>query len=251
MSQLEVRDLSYRFPDGTHALQQVSFTVEEGSFTVIAGRNGSGKTILLRILNGLIKPTSGDVRIEGIDAAAHPYEARKKFGLVFQQADSQIVGQTVSRDIAFGLENTGVSKEVLKVRVQQMLEMTGLTPHAHQRPRTLSGGEKRRLTIADVMAVSPGIIALDEPFSGLDYPGVLQVLHQLVQLNRSGHTVILVTHDLEKVLAHADTLILMDQGRIAAQGPVLETLPAAASCGVRMRRVPTAETIRDMTWLND
>ncbi len=129
--------------------------------------------------------------------------------------------------------------------------MTGLTPHAHQRPRTLSGGEKRRLTIADVMAVSPGIIALDEPFSGLDYPGVLQVLHQLVQLNRSGHTVILVTHDLEKVLAHADTLILMDQGRIAAQGPVLETLPAAASCGVRMRRVPTAETIRDMTWLND
>ncbi len=251
MSQLEVKGVSYRFPNGTIALQDISFMIDKGEFVVISGKNGSGKTVLLRVLNGLIKPTTGYISIKGVSVTDNPYEARRQLGLVFQQADSQIVGQTVSKDIAFGLENIGLSKDEVTLRVAQTLEITDLSKHAHQRPRTLSGGEKRRLTIAGVVAMAPNIIALDEPFTNLDYPGVLQVLKQLIQLKEMGHTIIVVTHDLEKVLAHASRLILMDNGSIVANGTPLEALPVAKDCGVRMTHEPTSDRIREMTWLRN
>lgn len=251
MSLLEVKRVSYTFSNGTAALRDVTFSVDEGEFVVISGKNGSGKTVLLRVLNGLIKPHTGTILINGISVVDSPHEARKQLGLVFQQTESQIVGQTVSKDIAFGLENIGLSKDETSIRVRHALELVGLEEHAHRRPRTLSGGEKRRLTIAGVVAMSPAVIALDEPFTNLDYPGVLQVLEQLVQLNKAGHTIILVTHDLDKVLAHATRLLLLDHGSIIANGKPAEVIPSAKECGVRIPRHLRKEDIGTMSWLKD
>lgn len=249
MSLLDVRNLTYRFPDGTEALKDISFSLDEGQLLVISGKNGSGKTVLLRILNGLMKPSAGKVLIDGISAGEHPAEVRKKLGLVFQQADSQIIGQTVQKDIAFGLENLRLPAEEIDQRTHDAVTRADLQGHVHQRPRTLSGGEKRRLTVASVAVMSPKIIALDEPFTNLDYPGVLQVLRQLLDLKAAGHTIIIVTHDLEKILAHADRLLLMDSGRIAAFGKPEETAGKARSCGVKPVEDPSAQGIRGMTWL--
>jgi biotin transport system ATP-binding protein len=251
MSLIEASHISYTFPDGVNALRDVTFSVEENEFVVISGKNGSGKTLLLRIMNGLIKPSEGTVLVHGISAAEDPYEARKYLGLVFQQADHQIVGQTVGRDIAFGLENIGLSRDETAIRVRRTLELVGLEEHADQRPRTLSGGEKRRLTIAGTAAMQPLAIALDEPFTNLDYPGVLQVLQLLVQLHQSGHTIILVTHDLDKVLAHADRLILIDKGTIPANGRPEEVIDQAGLCGVRLPKNFKKQDIGTFTWLKD
>ncbi len=251
MSQLEILGISYRFPDGTTALRDITLRIDEGEFVIISGKNGSGKTVLLRILNGLIKPSSGTVNINGISVVENPFEARRELGLVFQQSDSQIVGQTVTEDIAFGLENIGMNADEVKIRVRQTLEKAGLEDHASQRPRTLSGGEKRRLTIAGVAAMSPHIIALDEPFSNLDYPGVIQVLEQLVKLNEQGHTILLVTHDLDKVLSHATRLVLIEKGSLIANGNPFDALTYAQKCGVRSPKGVTKENIGEMTWLND
>ncbi len=251
MSQLEISGLTFRFPDGTTALRDISLKIDEGEFVVITGKNGSGKTMLLRVLNGLMRPTSGSVVINGISVTENPFEARKQLGLVFQQSDNQIVGQTVMEDIAFGLENIGMNRDEVKIRVRKALELTNLEEHASQRPRTLSGGEKKRLAIAGVAAMSPAIIALDEPFSNLDYPGVLQVLRQLVDLHEQGHTILLVTHDLDKVLAHASRLVLMDQGSLIANGRPSETIGSASLCGVRTPAGTDEQAIRTMTWLND
>lgn len=249
MSLLDVRNLTYRFPDGTEALKDVTFSLDEGELLVISGKNGSGKTVLLRILNGLMKPSEGSVLIDGISAEKDPSEVRKRLGLVFQQADSQIIGQTVKKDIAFGLENQRLPADEVSRRTEQAVSRSDLQEHIHQRPRTLSGGEKRRLTVASVAVMSPRIIALDEPFTNLDYPGVLQVLRQLLDLKSSGHTIIIVTHDLEKVLAHADRLMLMRSGRIAAFGRPEDTAGEAGACGVKPVEDSSPQGIRGMTWL--
>ncbi|MCK5156063.1 MAG: ABC transporter ATP-binding protein [Spirochaetales bacterium] len=252
MSLLEVRNVSYRFPDGTYALRNVSLQVSEGEFIVISGKNGSGKTVFLRNLNGLYTPASGEIIINGISVKDNPYRARQSVGLVFQDADSQIVGQTASRDVAFGLENLKIPKAEIKTRIRKALETMDLEDHADQRARTLSGGEKRRLTIAGVVAMNPSIIALDEPFTNLDYPGVLQVLKILVSLKKTGHTIIVVTHDLDKVLAYADRLVLFENGSIAADNRPEEAIHSAISCGVRVQFSGNKEIdIKGMTWLKN
>jgi biotin transport system ATP-binding protein len=252
MSLLDVRNVSYRFSDGTYALRNISLKVSEGEFIVISGKNGSGKTVFLRCLNGLYRPGEGEIIINGISVVENPFKARRSVGLVFQDADSQIVGQTVFRDIAFGLENLRIPREELKLRVRKALEASGLEEHADQRARTLSGGEKRRLTIAGVTAMNPEIIAFDEPFTNLDYPGVIALLKILVSLKEAGHTILLVTHELDKVLAHADRLVLFDNGSIVADDKPEAALPAARNCGVR---IPTGDgaalSVEAMTWLND
>lgn len=252
MSLLEVRNISYKFPDGTYALRNISLQVSEGEFIVISGRNGSGKTVFLRNLNGLYTPASGEIIINGVSVKDNPYKARQSVGLVFQDADSQIVGQTVSRDIAFGLENLKIQKYETKTRIRKALETMELEEHANQRARTLSGGEKRRLTIAGVVAMNPSIIALDEPFTNLDYPGVLQVLKILISLKKSGHTIIVVTHDLDKVLAYADRLVLFENGAIAADDRPELAIHSAGACGVRVQNSGSKDfDIKGMTWLKD
>jgi biotin transport system ATP-binding protein len=233
---IEVQNLTHRFTDGTLGLNGVSLAIEEGAFIVIAGANGSGKTTLLRHLNGLLRPTCGSVRVAGVEVAKDLLRARSLVGMMFQDAESQIIGETVYDDVAFGPENLKLERPEIKRRVQEALIATGLAPLAEKRPHLLSGGEKRRLAIAGILAMRQRVIVCDEPFSNLDYTGVRQVLDEIVKLHRSGRTILLTTHDLEKVLAHADRLIFMRHGKIESDGPPSALLALAEDFGVRRPR---------------
>jgi biotin transport system ATP-binding protein len=218
MNIIEIKNLSHRFADGTLGLEDVNLTIREGSFVIIAGQNGSGKTTLLKHLNGLLLPTTGTVRLAGRRVSNNVVKSRQMVGMVFQDADSQIVGETVYDDVAFGPENLCLDKNEVKRRVSNALKIVGLIDFEYQKPHLLSGGEKRRLAIAGILAMEPEVLVFDEPFSSLDYPGVKQVLKQIVSLHRSGHTILVAAHDLEKVIAHADRLVIMKNGSVVKDG---------------------------------
>lgn len=246
---IEIENLTHRFADGTVGLKDISLAIEEGAFVVIAGANGSGKTTLLRHLNGLLRPSSGSVRVAGMCVQKNPLQARVLVGMVFQDADSQIVGETVRDDVAFGPENLRLDRAEIDRRVAEALSATGLTHLADQRPHLLSGGEKRRLAIAGILAMRPRVIVFDEPFANLDYPGVRQVLDQILRQHRAGCTIVVTTHDLEKVLAHADRLIFMRGGRIEGDGPPPALVGRAESFGVRNPRAAHFG-MEALSWLN-
>ena len=249
MSIIEIENLSHRFEDGTVGLDGISLQIEEGAFVVVAGPNGSGKTTLIRHLNGLLLPTNGSVKLDGVPVKQNLLRARCLVGMMFQDADSQIVGETVYEDVAFGPENLRLKRNQIGERVTQALDAVGLTDFADQSPHLLSGGEKRRLAIAGILAMEPKVIALDEPFASLDYPGVKQVLTQILTLHQSGHTILVITHDLEKVIAHADRLIIMQKGQIARDGVPDEIVNAVETFGVR---APCAclQGMEVQSWLN-
>jgi biotin transport system ATP-binding protein len=246
---IQVENLVHRYADGTVGLDGVSLEVAEGSFVVIAGANGSGKTTLLRHLNGLLRPTSGTVRVRGVPVQKDPLRARTLVGMMFQDADSQIVGETVYDDVAFGPENLKLGRGEIDRRVQEAMAATGLAHLAQKRPHLLSGGEKRRLAIAGILAMQPRVIVFDEPFSNLDYPGVRQVLEQILKLHLSGQTILLTTHDLEKVLAHADRLVFMRGGKIECDGPPPALIAGAEAYGVKRPRL-AGRGVEALSWLN-
>lgn len=248
MSLLDVRALSHRFPDGAFGLIDVSFSVEPGEFLIIAGRNGSGKTILMKHLNGLLSPTSGTILLEGHPIHDDLLAARQMIGLVFQDSDDQFVGQTVRDDIAFGPENLRLSDEEIKSRTDAAIDALGLRALVDQQPHLLSGGEKRRLAIAGVLVMEPKIIILDEPFSGLDYPGTKQTLAEILRLHATGHTLVVITHEVEKILAHATRLIIMNAGRIVEDGPPGSLIGRLEEHGVRPPALD-GRGLAGVTWL--
>lgn len=245
---LETKDLTHVFPDGTVAIQDISIQIHEGEFVVIAGANGSGKTVFARHLNGLLKPTKGNVWIDGEPINKNIVAARRKVGLVFQDPDSQVVGQTVAEDVAFGPENLNLPVAQVESIVKETLAAVGLSQFASQSPHALSGGEKRKLAIAGILAMRPKIILFDEPFTGLDYPGIVQVLTQILRLHQMGHTILLITHELEKVLAHADRLVILYQGKKVEDGKPEDVIYRSECYGVRMP-LRNGERVESMTWL--
>ncbi len=196
-------------------LDGINLTIKEGEFLVIAGQNGSGKTTLLRHLNGLLLPEKGDARVSGISVSEKPARARLFVGMVFQDADSQIVGETVYEDVAFGPENLSLERDEVDKRVLNALKTTGLENLAEKRPHLLSGGEKKRLSIAGILAMESEIFVFDEPFSNLDLPGTRQVIDQILLLQKKGRTIIITTHDPERLMPYADRLVIMQNGQIA------------------------------------
>jgi biotin transport system ATP-binding protein len=249
MKIIEIENLSHRFADGTHGLKNINLTIEEGTFVVIAGQNGSGKTTLLRHLNGLLLPTTGTVRVAGIPVPENLISARQMVGMVFQDADSQIVGETVSDDVAFGPENLCLDRHEVKRRVFRALELVNLLDLKNQRPHLLSGGEKRRLAIAGILAMEPKVLVFDEPFSSLDYPGVKQVLKQIISLHQAGHTILVAAHDLEKVIAHTDRLVIMNHGKVVKDGSPDRLIGELEAFGIRQ---PCAYRLGGevQSWLN-
>lgn len=243
---LQIENLAFGFERHRPIIEGVSFSVRRGALALLTGPNGSGKSLLLKCIKGLLKPGSGTIRIDGEDVTNHAKRRLAAVGLVFQDADSQIVGQTVERDILFGLENLGLSVPEQQRRLKAVSSLLGLGPLAGQRPRTLSGGEKRRLSIAGVLAMEPKLLILDEPFANLDYPSVLQVLRTLTTLQDEGHTILLVSHEVEKILAHADQVILMESGSVVADGAPADILPLLPSHGVY---VPPNAKPEELTWL--
>jgi biotin transport system ATP-binding protein len=230
---IQITNLSHRFADGSVGLSDVSLTLNEGEFTVIAGANGSGKTTLLRHLNGLLTAQSGAVTVCGCTVKQDPLAARRRVGLVFQDADSQIVGETVYDDVAFGPENLAYSRPEINRRVSRALAAVDLGGFENKRPHHLSGGEKRRLAIAGVLAMAPRVLLMDEPFSNLDYPATCRVLDQILELHQTGHTIIITTHDLEKVVAHAQRLVVMAKGRVVKDGRPAEIIGGIERYGIR------------------
>ena len=198
---------SFLIPSGKKvALDDVSLTIQEGECTVIAGENGSGKSVLMSIAAGLLKCDSGKV------------ECSSRPGLVFQEAETQILGETPSEDIAFGPKNLGWKKEEIEAAVKTALEETGLTDKADFPARFLSGGEKRRLAVACMLAMKLPIIIMDEPYANLDYSGVKQVNALVKKLKADGKTVIILTHELEKCLALADHFVVLFRGKKVFDG---------------------------------
>ena len=245
---LETKNLTHIFPDGMVGIEDISLQFHAGEFIIIAGANGSGKTVFTRHLNGLLVPTSGQVLIDGEPISKNISQARRKIGLIFQDSDSQFVGQTVAEEVAFGPENLNLPRAEIEKIVRESLEAVGLSDLVEHSPYTLSGGQKRKLAVAGVLAMKPKIIIFDEPFTGLDYPGVIQVLKQLVELHQAGHTVILITHELEKVLAHANRLVVIHRGKLVADGLPEEVICTVEEYGVRMP-LKNGERVDAMTWL--
>ena len=233
MSLIEARDLTHRFADGTQALGGVNLIVERGEFVLIVGRNGSGKTVLVRHFNGLLLPTRGTVHVAGVPVPKNPAAARRRVGMIFQDADSQIVAETAFEEVAFGLRNLGMDEGEVTERARDALRRLGLQDSQDRDPHRLSGGEKRRLAIAAVLVTDPEIIVFDEPLATLDYPGVAEVLRAILDLHRRGHTVLVVTHDVARIGAHATRLVVMDRGIVVVDGTLETALPQLERYGVR------------------
>ena len=243
-----VRKLSHSFPQSGEVLRQIDFEARRGEFILCTGRNGSGKTVFMRHLNALYLPTEGDVMISGVHTREDSPFARRKIGMVFQDADSQIVGETVRQDIRFGPENLKLPPGEIDRRTEFALESMELIPLAEQRPHLLSAGEKRRLAIASVLAMEPLAMIFDEPFTNLDYQGVQSVLRHLLRLHSEGHTVILVSHDIEKAAAHAGRIVIFDHGRIVEDGDPSQVIRKVGQYGMRPLESYQGK-IEDLTWL--
>lgn len=230
---ISLHELSHIFEDGYTGLNRVSLTIARGEFIILAGKNGSGKTTLLRHLNGLLKPSSGMIRVNGLDVSKHLTQTRKTVGMVFQDPDTQMVGDTVFDEVAFGPENLRLSRERINQTVTRVLERLNLAHLKDRSPSTLSGGEKRKVAVAGILAMEPQVMVFDEPFSNLDYPGILQVLSTILDLYHGGQTIVLATHDIEPVIVEATRMIIMENGGIMEDGHPLALAPRLESYGVR------------------
>lgn len=214
---ISVRGVTHGYGDDD-VLADVSLTVPDGEFLVLAGANGSGKTTLVRHFNGLLAPDEGEVLVDGTPVADDPVAARTAVGMVFQEPHDTFVAATVGADVAFGPENLGLPRAEIDDRVRDALAAVGMTGRRDDRIDRLSGGERERVAIAGALAMHPEHLVLDEPFTGLDEPARRSVLARLDELHAGGTGVIVVTHDLRDVFDRADRLVALSDGRIVVDG---------------------------------
>ena len=223
MAILKTEDLTYQYSIGTPfektAVDHVNLEIEEGAFVGIIGHTGSGKSTLIQHFNGLIRPTSGKIYLDGTDIWADKTNIRQvrfQVGLVFQYPEYQIFEDTVYKDIAFGPRNMGLSEEEIKERVEETAALVGLTQaQLNQSPFDLSGGQKRRVAIAGVMALRPKVLILDEPTAGLDPKGREDILREIRRYHKeTGRTVLLVSHSMEDMANCAEKILVMNAGKV-------------------------------------
>ncbi|MCL2601527.1 MAG: energy-coupling factor ABC transporter ATP-binding protein [Treponema sp.] len=244
-----VRGVSKQFSGGIQALCGIDLDMFEGECVVVAGANGSGKTLLMHILAGLVEPSAGEIFFRGKPIGECGRELRHSVGLVFQDSDAQILGETVEEDIRFGPENLKLPQPEIERRLEASLAALELAPKRDFTCRRLSGGEKRRLAVAGILAMGCNTVIFDEPFANLDWPGVVQVLTIIRNLKSDGKTVIVLTHELEKVLAFANRLVILAAGKIRDQGEAEAVLDRLApQWGVRDPR-GVYTSAKDCTWL--
>ena len=200
MKVIETKDITYKYPDGTKALDKVNFNVDEGKIVALLGPNGAGKSTLFLHFNGILSPSTGSVLIEGCTVKYNKkdlMQIRQKVGIVFQNPDDQLFAPTVLEDVAFGPMNMGLPKEEVESRVKEALLRVGMEGFEKKPPHHLSGGQKKRVAIAGILAMKPKIMVLDEPTSGLDPKGASQILRLLYKLNNEGITIVISTHDVD------------------------------------------------------
>ena len=239
---LEINNLGLKL-EGKQIFENISFSVEKGELLAICGPNGSGKSCLLKTVKGLLKQNAGTVIVDKKEQDCS--ERLVSTGLVFQDADLQTVGETVEKDIAFGPRNLRWTEEKVKEATEEVIGILGMQDYRKKRPQVLSGGEKRCLAIAGVLAMHPGIVMMDEVFSNLDYPSVQMVLKAVLKLKEEGIAVVIVSHDTERFLAYADKVLVMDGGKSVYFGDPRKSLEVLKNHSVHVSDIP----LEKMTWL--
>lgn len=218
---IEVKNVTFEYEDGDEkhiVLSNFNINIERGSFTVILGHNGSGKSTLAKMLNGLYKPSSGDIFVDGISTLNEDteIEIKRRVGLVFQNPDNQLVASVVEEDVAFGPENLGHSPELIREEVDEALKAVDMYDYRNSTPHRLSGGQKQRVAIAGIIAMKPECIVLDEPTAMLDPKGRAEIIETIKKLNKqNGITIVLITHFMEEAV-DADRVVVLDDGEIVA-----------------------------------
>ena len=221
MNVIETKDVSYQYPDGTPALQNVNFRAPKGKIVALLGPNGAGKSTLFLHFNGILRPSSGKILVDEKPINYDKKELmriRQKIGIVFQNPDDQLFAPTVLEDVAFGPFNMGLKQDEVEKRVQEALERVGMDGFEKKPPHHLSGGQKKRVAIAGILAMRPEIMVLDEPTSGLDPKGASQILRILYQLNQEGMSIVISTHDVDLVPLYASKVYIISDGRIIKEG---------------------------------
>lgn len=247
---LEVKHVFYTYQEGSptesHALQDICLTVNEGEFLGIVGHTGSGKSTLIQHLNGLLKPSRGDVLVDGLninqkEAKGKLKELRMKVGIVFQYPEYQLFEETVEQDIAFGPRNLGLNDTEIRQRVQDAMALLKLDYASlrKQSPFDLSGGQKRKVAIAGVLAMQPKYLVLDEPTAGLDPKGREEFLEEIATLHRKGMTIVMVSHSMDDVARYAQRMVVLDNGQIRLQGTPREVFSNHAELEAIGVGVPT------------
>lgn len=233
---IELKDVTYVYMPKTPyervALDKVNLTIEEGSFTAIAGHTGSGKSTLVQHLNGLLTPADGEVLVDGVNlsgkdkaAKIKAWHARQQVGMVFQYAETQLFEETVEKDIAFGPQNQGLEEAEVQERVREAMELVGLSYKDYKdvSPFALSGGQMRRVAIAGVLAMRPKYLVLDEPAAGLDPRGREELMSTIQKLHKKWNlTIVFVSHSMEDIARLADNLLVMQTGKLRAAGTPAE-----------------------------
>jgi energy-coupling factor transport system ATP-binding protein len=222
---IEVEDVHFTYPNNVEALKGVSLAIKDGEFVAIMGQNGAGKTTLVKHFNGLLKPSKGIVRVDGVETTKTSVAAlARNAGFVFQNPDHQLFSETVEEEIAFALKNFGFEEEIIEQRVSWALNLLGLAQYRKTSPFLLSGGERKRVALASVLAWNPQTLVLDEPTIGQDYQQKEKLRQFIVQMQAQGKTVVIVTHDVEFVAECSPRVLLMKEGRIVADGEGREIL---------------------------
>ena len=224
---IEVKNLTHTYSAGSAfqatAIRNVSLTINDGEFIAVIGHTGSGKSTLVQHLNGLLKPTSGQILVDGEDLNGEKVDRRRvrqKVGLVFQYPEYQLFEETVAKDIAFGPKNQGLTPEEIDVRVRRAMTWVHMDydKYADRSPFELSGGQMRRVAIAGVLAMEPKVLILDEPTAGLDPQGRDRILAMVKDLHKSGVTVVMVSHSMDDVARLATRLLVMNRGQLVTTG---------------------------------
>ncbi|MGB9675602.1 MAG: energy-coupling factor ABC transporter ATP-binding protein [Candidatus Bathyarchaeales archaeon] len=222
---IEVEDVYFTYPNGFEALKGISLKIENGEFVAIMGQNGAGKTTLVKHFNGLLKPTKGRVLVDGVDTTKVSVATlARNVGFVFQNPDHQLFSETVEEEIAFALRNFGFKENIIKRRVTWALNLLGLAQYRKTSPFMLSGGERKRVALASVLAWNPKILILDEPTIGQDYQQKEKLRQFIMQMKTQRKTVVIVTHDVEFVAECNPRVVLMREGKIVADGQAKEVL---------------------------
>lgn len=222
---IELNEIEYAYDEGETILSQLNFQIQKGEWVALVGNNGSGKSTVSRLIDGLLIPKKGTVKVLGMEMNEDTvWKIRQHIGIVFQNPDNQFVGANVEDDVAFGLENRGLPREEMKVRVKAALEEVGMWEYRKKEPSLLSGGQKQRVALAGVIAVAPDILILDEATSMLDPKGRQQMLALLEDLRKNQDlTILSITHDVNEMML-ADRILVLDGGKIAQEGTAEELL---------------------------
>jgi energy-coupling factor transport system ATP-binding protein len=220
-----VENVRFKYPNGVEALKGVSLTIKDGEFIAIMGQNGAGKTTLVKHFNGLLKPSSGTIRVDGVETTKTTIATLSKtVGFVFQNPDHQLFSETVEEEIAFALKNFGFEPETIQKQITWALSLLSLTEYQKTSPFMLSGGERKRVALASVLAWDPQILILDEPTIGQDHEQKEKLRQFIMQLQTQGKTIVIVTHDVEFVAECNPRVVLMKEGKIVADGEGREIL---------------------------